>query len=325
MVSSQRVLMVSSDCHGGIPVEQYKDYLEDEYLDAFTEYLAAKQFNRITRDDENMLARTPFFFYPDEVREEWRVQLDERQSFSVAASADERLRALETEGYVAEVVFPDAAKDNEIPFSGLFGGFGGFAGLDARTVELALAGQRAYNRRLAESVDPARQVACAIVSYADIDAAVATVHAAADGGLRGVMLDGPDPSFPLQSEPIFAPRYDPLWSALEDTGVVAHFHIGASAPMQMFMSPDFPSEIANIEIPMWGHRALWWLIWGGVFERHPRLKCVFTEQGTSWIAQALRYMDWQWDGMAASRHDRRNSLLPLRPSDYWKRQCFSGA
>jgi predicted TIM-barrel fold metal-dependent hydrolase len=95
--------------------------------------------------------------------------------------------------------------------------------------------------------------------------------------------------------------------------------------MGMFMSPDFPSEIANIEIPMWGHRALWWLIWGGVFERHPGLKCVFTEQGTSWIAQALRYMDWQWDGMAASRHDRRNTLLPLRPSDYWKRQCFSGA
>src|SRR5262249_41485127 len=119
---------------------------------------------------------------------------------------------------------------------------------------------------------------------------------------------------------------DPLWSALEDTGLVAHFHIGASTPLDMYSSsPDFPSEIANIEIPMWGHRALWWLIWGGVLERHARLTCAFTEQGTAWIGQALRYMDWQWDGMAASRHGRRDTLLPLKPTDYWKRQCFSGA
>ncbi|MET0895663.1 MAG: amidohydrolase family protein [Acidimicrobiia bacterium] len=324
MAASRPVLLISSDCHGGVPVEHYKDYLEERYLDDFAEYLAAKQFNRINKDSKDLLSRHPIFFYPDAVAEEFREQLDERQAFSVADPAAERLAMLETEGYVAEVIFPDAAADNEIPFSGLFGGFGGFGGLDARTTELALAGQRAYNRRLAEFVDPARQAGCAVVSYADIDAAVATVQRAAESGLRGVMLDGADPSFPQQSEPIFAPRYDPLWAALADTGVVAHFHIGSSAPTTMY-SPDVPTEIANIEIPFWGHRALWWLIWGGVLERHPGLRCVFTEQGTSWIAQALRYMDWQWTGMSQSRHERRDALLPLRPSDYWKRQCFSGA
>ncbi|MET0895521.1 MAG: amidohydrolase family protein [Acidimicrobiia bacterium] len=323
MAGSESVLLVSSDCHGGAPIEAYGDYLEQRYQDEFDQYLHTSNFYR-GADGGERLPRSAFFFYPDEVFEEFIRQIDERQAFSVAQTTEERMRALESEGYVAEVIFPDAAKDNEIPFSGLFGGFGGYGGLDARTVELAIAGQRAYNRRLSEVIDPARQAGCAVVSYGDIDAAVETVRDAAESGLRGVLLDGPDPSFPVTAEPIFAPRYDPLWSALEDTGVVAHFHVGASVPIEMY-GADFPPEIANIEIPMWGHRALWWLIWGGVLERHPRLTCVFTEQGTSWIAQALRYMDWQWDGMAASRHDRRNSLLPLRPSDYWKRQCFSGA
>ena len=62
-----------------------------------------------------------------------------------------------------------------------------------------------------------------------------------------------------------------------------------------------------------------------VSSRHPSLTCAFTEMGTAWIARALRYMDWQWHGLNASRLDRRNSQIPLKPSDYWKRQCFSGA
>src|SRR5262249_48957734 len=107
-------------------------------------------------------------------------------------------------------------------------------------------------------------------------------------------------------------------------GLVAHFHVGAGCPFPVY-GPDIPREIAQIEVPMWGHRALWWLIWGGVLERHPRLHCVFTEQGTAWAAQALRYMDWQWATLAASPYARRENPLSLKPSDYWKRQCFSGA
>src|SRR5262249_49691481 len=104
----------------------------------------------------------------------------------------------------------------------------------------------------------------------------------------------------------------------------AHFHNSGAIADTMY-GRDVPIEIANIESSFWMHRTLWWLIWGGVLERHPGLGCVFTEQGTAWVAQALRYMDWQRDSKAASRLERRNSLLPMKPSEYWKRQCFSGA
>jgi predicted TIM-barrel fold metal-dependent hydrolase len=314
------VLLISSDCHGGNATpEQWKDYLPKEYHDQYDEGSLARRFAVEKDTVVDVLGRIPAFFYPDEILEEYRDQLDERRVWN-GGTAAERLPLLEAEGYVGEVIFPDAA----VPFSGNFFGFGGYAGLDPHAVELALVGQRAYNRRLADIIDPARQVGCAIISYADIDRAVAMVHDAAAWGLRGVLLDGADPSYPQASDPIFHPRYDPLWSAIEETGLVAHFHLLAGSPLNLY-GPDFPEQIPQIELAMYGQRILWWLIWGGVFERHPRLTCAFTEMGTAWIARALRYMDWQWEGMTASRYDRRNSLLPIKPSDYWKRQCFSGA
>jgi predicted TIM-barrel fold metal-dependent hydrolase len=70
-----------------------------------------------------------------------------------------------------------------------------------------------------------------------------------------------------------------------------------------------------------GHRPLWFFIWGGVLERHPRLKLVFTEQGSGWIANAVRYMDWQWEYGPHSE----DTLIPRRPSEYWAEQCFVGS
>src|SRR5262249_29819939 len=133
-----------------------------------------------------------------------------------------------------------------------------------------------------------------------------------------------DPSYPVFGDPLFDPKFDPMWSAIEETGLVAHFHVGAGVPMALYR-PGFPEQISQIEVPMWTQRSLWWLIWGGVLERHPELTCAFTEIGTAWAGRALRYMDWQWDGLAESRYNRRNDLLPLKPSEYWKRQCFIGA
>ncbi|MET0895782.1 MAG: amidohydrolase family protein, partial [Acidimicrobiia bacterium] len=311
------VLLFSSDCHSGV-IEQYKEYLDEEYLPDFEQWMGARPYVRIEKDSvQRILSHAPLFFYPDKVIDEYEDQLDERQAWAAARGA-ERLEILEAEGYVGEVLFPDAG----VPFSR---GFGGGAAMDARALELQLAGQRAYNRRLFDFVEPSRQVGTVMISYADIDVAVSTVHAGADAGMRGVLLDGPDPSYPVLGETFLHESYEPLWSAIEETGLVAHFHVGAGAPIGLYARPEVPHEVAQIEVPMFGHRALWWLIWGGVLERHPGLKFVFTEQGTSWVAPALKFMDWQWDGLSANRYTRRDMTLPMRPSDYWKRQCFSGA
>jgi predicted TIM-barrel fold metal-dependent hydrolase len=100
--------------------------------------------------------------------------------------------------------------------------------------------------------------------------------------------------------------------------------------------PEFGMDAASravmlVEIPIFSHRALWHLIFGGVFERHPTLKFVLTEQGTGWIPGGLDSLDWflrrmrvadapesRFGGEAAAR-------MSLTPSEYFARNCYVGA
>jgi hypothetical protein len=69
-------------------------------------------------------------------------------------------------------------------------------------------------------------------------------------------------------------------------------------------------------------RAVWWLILGGVFERHPNLKLVLTEQaGVSiWLPLIMAELD----AVAVSgRFDP--SGLSKSPSEYFASNCFVGA
>jgi predicted TIM-barrel fold metal-dependent hydrolase len=92
-------------------------------------------------------------------------------------------------------------------------------------------------------------------------------------------------------------------------------------------------------VTWWAHRTLWHLIFAGVLERHPDLQVVFTEQGTAWLPEQLATLDYYHQRMGASS-DRQPGQpvsqeqifgaevmagLPLRPSEYFARQCHVGA
>ena len=65
-------------------------------------------------------------------------------------------------------------------------------------------------------------------------------------------------------------------------------------------------------------RAVWILTFGEVFERHPDLKLVITEQIEGWYVPTMRELD---------SFDTSNSRsgLPMRPSEYVRRNVFLGA
>jgi predicted TIM-barrel fold metal-dependent hydrolase len=71
------------------------------------------------------------------------------------------------------------------------------------------------------------------------------------------------------------------------------------------------------------HEILTHLIWGGVFDRHPRLQLVLTEQGSGWIVGELQNMDWVYE-RSYQRRDVRN-VVRLKPSEYFERQCHLGS
>jgi predicted TIM-barrel fold metal-dependent hydrolase len=235
----------------------------------------------------------------------------ERRTFAAAVDAEVRLKALEREGMVGEVLFPDAIARNEVPFRGGMG----LSDRAGWSLEVQLAGQRAYNRWLADFCDPVRQVGLPLMNYGDIEHSAREIEWAASVGMKGVMLDGVFADLP----PLFDDYYEPIWSRLEETGIVACFHGAAGAVPVYDRNTPAGRALLVTEGLFFGHRILWFLIWGGVLERHPGLKCSFTEQNVDWLPRTLTYLDWMHD------RNRASATVPRRPSEYWARQCAAGA
>jgi predicted TIM-barrel fold metal-dependent hydrolase len=80
-------------------------------------------------------------------------------------------------------------------------------------------------------------------------------------------------------------------------------------------------------VRFWATRPLWFLLWSGVFERHPGLRYAVTECGAFWAADLLWTMDTAYDREHASKKlgDQLTATLPRRPSHYFDRNCGIGA
>src|SRR5471032_3637328 len=59
------------------------------------------------------------------------------------------------------------------------------------------------------------------------------------------------------------------------------------------------------------------MIWGGVCERHPKLRVAFLESGGGWIAPWLDRMDRHFDDKGFN-----DSGLKTRPSELFRRNCW---
>jgi predicted TIM-barrel fold metal-dependent hydrolase len=186
-------------------------------------------------------------------------------------------------------------------------------------------GYHIYNRWLADwiTVEPARHVGVAHIPIWDVDAAVAEAVWARRVGLCSVNFPAPRPYL----TPYNDPSWEPLWDACEANELPLSSHGG-------YARGDYRGvesiAVLLMEHPFWGRRALWYLIFGGVFERHPRLKFVITEQ--RWDNEVLTDMDSVYlanpanpDFPAAPTFAKLRALLPRRPSDYFRTNCFVGA
>jgi predicted TIM-barrel fold metal-dependent hydrolase len=90
-----------------------------------------------------------------------------------------------------------------------------------------------------------------------------------------------------------------------------------------------------LEVTWWAHRTLWHLLFSGVMERHPDLQFVFTEQGTAWLPEELRRLDYyrgRLSGAGGADGSQEAKFgagavegLSLSPSEYWQRQCHLGS
>jgi predicted TIM-barrel fold metal-dependent hydrolase len=306
-MSNDKVLIVSADGHVAPAMEAYRPYLDSRFHEQFDDYLKTYEAMR----GGSRVSPPPDFFDRSEIDPYMEYMIDSG-AIDGEFDVDRRLKEIGREGVAAEVLFPN----NGVPFLDPFGKV---------DPELLEAGEWAYNRWIADFVSqrPERFVGQALVSLRDVDAAVATVEWARDHGLKGVMLPGIELGAPRLHWDL---ALDPFWSTLEETGLTTNVHGGTG--LQMMMPPPgvdirVAMRILGEEFPMFAHRPLTFMMWSGVFERHPRLKSVWTEQYSDWIPRTLRKWDWTW-GKDCKFEGKMLEYVTRAPSEYWARNCWAG-
>jgi predicted TIM-barrel fold metal-dependent hydrolase len=230
-----------------------------------------------------------------------------------------RLRDMDHDGVAAEVIFHGSQNGEPMPFLPPLLGNNATFDFDR---DLAADGVRIYNRWLADacSVEPERHVGLAHVPMWDIDAATREVEWAATAGLRGVNFPAPRHGVYLEYNDR---AWEPFWSACESHGMTLATHVGVASPGRA----SGPESLALTSIEDGGYfarRAIWWMIFGGVFERHPRLKLVITESPGEWWAYTMVELDSTWLSQAEWNTALREQV-PRRPSEYCEANVFVGA
>jgi predicted TIM-barrel fold metal-dependent hydrolase len=184
--------------------------------------------------------------------------------------------------------------------------------------QLAAAVCRGYNRWLADYCKPYpdRLFGVAMLPMQEVELAITEMRfAKKELGFKGGFIR-PNP---YNNKMINHPDYEPFWAAAEDLDFSIGFHEGAAAGMPQVGIDRFEGRGARhiITHTMEMMLACLAVIWGGVCEKHPKIRIGFLESGGGWIAPWLDRMDRHFDDQGFN-----DSGLTTRPSDLFRRNCW---
>jgi predicted TIM-barrel fold metal-dependent hydrolase len=316
--------IMDSDIHLCEPPDLWSKYIEPQYKDrvrgskiAFERVLSYFQF-----DDKVMPAvfrNVPPHVTPDTM-DEWmasipvvdlvgrRAAAKYREYFELGWDGKAFLRAMDLEGVDSTVIFPTT----------------GMLAIGMRPDEIepefAAAIARAYNNWLHEfcQADPKRLFGAAMISVHSVDYALVEARRAVEElGFKSLLMR---PNL-VHGRNWYDPAYEPLWSLAEEMGVPVTFHegIGATLPHagDCFRGNLFLHHVACHPLEMM--LATMSFCGGGVLERHPNLRVAFLEGNVSWLPWLLDRLDEHYE----IEYGVSRQILPHKPSEYFKRQCFT--
>jgi uncharacterized protein len=226
----------------------------------------------------------------------------EQQQVRRLTDPDLRLEDQDRDGIQAEVLY-------------------GVLGATMRLNDNEAAGEvlRIYNEWLAGfcSKHPERYAGLANVPNHDVPSAVAEIERVAKrGNVRGLEI-----ARRHDMTPLWDPWWNPVWDAAAASGLPIHFHtIGGPGRDYSKLSGKtlLAARAAGItSFQMHMADVLMSVIFAGVLEHRPNLKVVIGEAGTGWIPYILDRMDAEWEDQF------RDLDLTMKPSEYWRRQCYA--
>ena len=213
-----------------------------------------------------------------------------------------RLSDQERDGVGAEVIYPND----------------GLALYQSRDPEYQAAVAAAYNDWAIElfGPHPDRFAPVAVVPVGDIGWATKEVERVARRGYRAIKVP-----ISVKERPYNLPDYDPLWSALEDTGIVLSLHSFSNDedlyPEDWGEDEGVGGALAFMALRMAdGQNPVALLVSSGALQRHPRMKFVVVECGAGWLAWLLYVLDEQ----VKKKHMWVRPRLEMLPSEFFRRQ-----
>jgi predicted TIM-barrel fold metal-dependent hydrolase len=314
--TTDRFIVVSSDTHVGPSVaKDLHPYCETRHLEIFDEYVEELAEHNTLESQRphvvSLFGAHDRAQYPEEF-------LDRRFKYSRIPGVSDphaRLRDMDADGIAAEVIYHGALNGEAVPFSST----GLRAWSSHKYDEYEAVGVRIYNRWLADfvSVEPERHVGTAHIPIHDVTEAVREIEWAASAGLKAINLPAPRTDFLSYLDL----SWEPVWAASASNGIVMNSHAGGG---QTFEYPAVPAAAAMyfVENPFLSRRALYMLVFGGVFARYPDLRLVLTEQSCDWVPEAISDLDstYYCYHNVGLRHD-----LPEPAGQYFLKNCSIGA
>ena len=322
----EKVVFVSVDGHAVMPPERWQEFLEPEFQDHLPE--VAKELDVFTKsmsllNDLTLDAAADVFDQERAYRSgQWRGLWD----------ADIRLAEMDREGVAAEFVFQGDFRAPELGFNTMNG---------THPLDFVDAGVRAYDRWLVDEFGASSDrflLVGASGTYSDLDATLKEIDWIADHGFVGQFAPGF--CWFEGMPPYYDDFYEPLWSRYEERGLVLVVHGGFGFD-QGFAYSSVEAAIAEVDqsggdvmdlavalgrgvfnedffSDLRCRRALWQLMLGGVFDRHPGLKVMMTEVRGDWVPATLHRLD--------ALYEEHRADLPgvRRPSEYWPTNCMAG-
>ncbi len=190
----------------------------------------------------------------------------------------------------------------------LFGG----GPLGTKNDDLYIASFDAYNRWLWDfcSKDRKRLIPVGYVPMRDLNESIGMIQSLAKLGFRTINI----PAFPQAKDAARLggfmaqaaaltgtpggdlaytdPEFDRLWQVVTDLDITLTMHLGGRIPRfgdkQHFL-PDLVMSKTAMAEPV----AI--MIYGGVFQRFPKLRLAIVESGVGWMAWMAEYMDRTWE------------------------------
>jgi predicted TIM-barrel fold metal-dependent hydrolase len=316
---SKKLTIVSGDSHATLLPEHWDTYVEPAYQHLLPQF---------HEDNKNYLQLMGMFSkFPPELLE--IIDQDGAWAsggYTGAWDLDRRLAEMDRDGVAAELVYAGDPRAI-MPLTAMYRRY---------PQDVIAAGARTYNRWISDAFGPATDRLLLVgdpTSAVDMDATLAELHWMADHDFAGAHLPNP---FGREQPALHDPYWDPYWSACVDLGITVVVHAGYGGEQAEFMSKiegikqkmeaaggtDLLDAIINnaegfFSLDLRPRRAMWQLMLGGVFDRHPDLRLVLAEVRADWLPATLQHLDAAYELSRADLPARRS------PSEYWHENCLT--